>query len=182
MNTKDSVLTLCTRFDDLGDWTVEQQFVLQMGSSYLLAHGLGEPLKKNPETKITISQPGKYTLWVRTKNWTAFWSDGKTPGLFRVAVDGAEDAAEFGIGRPGATRAERAAWYWQKGGDYELGEGVHSLSLRDLTGLDGRCDAILLTSCGEQPADGLEAYRALRAELLPEIGRASCRERVSVGV
>ena len=35
-----TVMALATRFDDLGDWTVEQQFVLQMGSSYLLAHGI----------------------------------------------------------------------------------------------------------------------------------------------
>ena len=53
MNTSNSLLVLCTRFDDLGDWTVEQQFVLQMGSSYLLAHGIGEALKKNPKTTIT---------------------------------------------------------------------------------------------------------------------------------
>ena len=33
-------MVLATRFDDTGDWTVEQQFVLQMGSSYLLAHGI----------------------------------------------------------------------------------------------------------------------------------------------
>ncbi len=168
MTPKDSKLVLCTRFDELGDWTVEQQFVLQMGSSYLLAHGLGVPLKKNPKTKINIEKSGKYTLWVRTKNWTAFWSEGKTPGTFRVAIDGAEDAAEFGTGCPGATRAERAAWYWQKGGEYELAAGEHTLALRDLSGLDGRCDAILLTSSGEQPGDSLQDYKALRATLLPE--------------
>ena len=168
MTPKDSKLVLCTRFDELGDWTVEQQFVLQMGSSYLLAHGLGVPLKKNPKTKINIEKSGKYTLWVRTKNWTAFWSEGKTPGTFRVAIDEAEDAAEFGTGCPGATRAERAAWYWQKGGEYELAAGEHTLALRDLSGLDGRCDAILLTSSGEQPGDSLQDYKALRATLLPE--------------
>lgn len=168
MNALDSVLTLCTRFDDLGDWTVEQQFVLQMGSSYLLAHGIGSPLKNNPSTKAVIPTDGKYTLWVRTKNWTAFWSDGKTPGIFKVGIDSAEDPAEFGIGRPGKTPAERAAWYWQKGGEYELSAGEHSLHIRDLTGLDGRADAILLTCSGECPGDSLEDYKALRAQLLPE--------------
>jgi len=73
---------LATRFDDLGGWTVEQQFVLQMGSSYLLAHGIGTPIADDPTTKVNIEKPGKYTLWVRTKNWTAFWSEGKTPGIF----------------------------------------------------------------------------------------------------
>ena len=41
MNTNNSVMALATTFADRGDWTVEQQFVLQMGSSYLLAHGIG---------------------------------------------------------------------------------------------------------------------------------------------
>ena len=169
MNSNDSVLTLCTRFDELGEWTVEQQFVLQMGSSYLLAHGLGEPISKNPQTKINIVNPGTYTLWVRTKNWTAFWSKGKTPGTFRVAVDGTEDAAEFGIGCNGETPAQRAAWYWQRGGKYELKEGEHTLALRDLSGLDGRCDAVLLTMSDEVPGNSLEDYKTLRAALLPDI-------------
>ena len=33
MNTNNSVMALATTFADRGDWTVEQQFVLQMGSS-----------------------------------------------------------------------------------------------------------------------------------------------------
>ena len=167
MDKTNSLMVLATTFEDLGDWTVEQQFVLQMGSSYLLAHGLGEPLAKDPSTHMIIPKAGKYTLWVRTKNWTAFWSEGKTPGIFQVKVDGKADPSEFGTGFPGATRSERAAWYWQKGGSYELSEGVHEVMLHDLTGLDGRCDAILLTTTGEIPGDSLEDYRALRAELLP---------------
>ena len=94
MTTKDSIMLLATRFDNLGDWTVEQQFVLQMGSSYLLAHGIGTPLAKDASTKFTVLAPGKYTLWVRTKNWTAFWSEGKTPGIFHVVVDHKADASE----------------------------------------------------------------------------------------
>ena len=168
MNTSNSLLALCTRFDDLGDWTVEQQFVLQMGSSYLLAHGIGEALKKNPRTTLTIKESGDYTLWVRTKNWTAFWSDGKTPGIFSVLVDSKEDPEEFGTGCGGNTPEEKAAWYWHKGGTYHLDKGEHILELKDLTGLDGRCDAILLTTTNEVPGNSLEDYRKLRAALLPE--------------
>lgn len=168
MNTSNSQLALCTRFDDLGDWTVEQQFVLQMGSSYLLAHGIGEALKKNPRTTLTIKESGDYTLWVRTKNWTAFWSDGKTPGIFSVLVDSKEDPEEFGTGCGGNTPEEKAAWYWHKGGTYHLDKGEHILELKDLTGLDGRCDAILLTTTNEVPGNSLEDYRKLRAALLPE--------------
>ena len=50
MNTNNSVMALATTFADRGDWTVEQQFVLQMGSSYLLAHGIGTPLQRDAVT------------------------------------------------------------------------------------------------------------------------------------
>ena len=93
MNTNDSVMVLATTFKDKGDWTVEQQFVLQMGSSYLFAHGLGTPLEKDAVTDIEIPEDGEYRLWVRTKNWTAFWSEGKTPGIFEVKSDGVADPA-----------------------------------------------------------------------------------------
>ena len=74
INSSNSVMLLATQFADKGDWTVEQQFVLQMGSSYLLAHGLGSPLAKDAVTSFNIEEEGDYTLLVRTKNWTAFWA------------------------------------------------------------------------------------------------------------
>lgn len=183
MNTNNSVMALATRFNDKGDWTVEQQFVLQMGSSYLMAHGLGTPLAKDAKTEINIPEDGDYRLWVRTKNWTAFWSEGKTPGIFQVLIDGKADPSEFGIGKmpldvkagidfpddidiSREARAERAQWYWQKGETYHLTKGSHSIALHDLMGLDGRCDAIILTSTDEVPGDSLEDYRALRDALL----------------
>lgn len=183
MNTNNSVMALATRFNDKGDWTLEQQFVLQMGSSYLMAHGLGTPLAKYAKTEINIPEDGDYRLWVRTKNWTAFWSEGKTPGIFQVLVDGKADPSEFGIGKTPLdvkagidfsddidtsreARAERAQWYWQKGETYHLTKGSHSIALHDLMGLDGRCDAIILTSTDEVPGDSLEDYRALREALL----------------
>ena len=183
MDTKNSVMALATRFNDKGDWTVEQQFVLQMGSSYLMAHGLGTPLAKDAKTEINIPEDGDYRLWVRTKNWTAFWSEGKTPGIFQVLVDGKADPSEFGVGKTPLdvkagidfpqgidtsreARAERAQWYWQKGETYHLSKGHHSIALHDLMGLDGRCDAIILTSTDEVPGDSLEDYRVLREALL----------------
>ena len=183
MDTNNSVMALATRFNDKGDWTLEQQFVLQMGSSYLMAHGLGTPLAKDAKTEINIPEDGDYRLWVRTKNWTAFWSEGKTPGIFQVLVDGKAGPSEFGIGKmpldvkagidfpddidtSREARAERAQWYWQKGETYHLTKGSHSIALHDLMGLDGRCDAIILTSTDEVPGDSLEDYRALREALL----------------
>jgi len=161
-------MLLATQFADKGDWTVEQQFVLQMGSSYLLAHGIGTPLAKDAVTTFEIEEEGDYNLLVRTKNWTAFWSEGKTPGIFAIKVDGVADEAEFGLGCAGATRAERAAWYWQKGGKYHFTKGKHEVALHDLTGLDGRCDAIIFTKSEETPDNSLETYKALRAEIMCE--------------
>ena len=183
MNTHNSVMVLATKFKDKGDWTVEQQFVLQMGSSYLFAHGLGTPLAHDAKTEINIPADGDYRLWVRTKNWTAFWSEGKTPGIFQVLVDGNPDLAEFGVGKTPLNikagidsidgidiskeaRAARAQWYWQQGGVYHLEKGCHSIALHDLMGLDGRCDAIILTTSEEVPGDSLEEYKELRSALL----------------
>ena len=166
MDKTNSVMVLATTFADKGDWIVEQQFVLQMGSSYLLAHGIGTPLEKDAVTTVEVPAEGDYHLLVRTKNWTAFWSEGKTPGIFSVKVDGVADAAEFGTGCEGATRSERAAWYWQQGGTWHLTAGTHTLALHDLTGFDGRCDALILTTSDEVPDRSLETYRALRETLL----------------
>ncbi len=166
MDKTNSVMVLATTFADKGDWIIEQQFVLQMGSSYLLAHGIGTPLEKDAVTTVEVPVEGDYHLLVRTKNWTAFWSEGKTPGIFSVKVDGVADAAEFGTGCEGATRSERAAWYWQQGGTWHLTAGTHTLALHDLTGFDGRCDALILTTSDEVPDRFLETYCALRESLL----------------
>ena len=37
----DSILLEAENFKDKGGWVVDQQFMDQMGSSFLLAHGLG---------------------------------------------------------------------------------------------------------------------------------------------
>ena len=78
---------------------------------------------------------------------------------FQKAVDdGVADAATFGT--------DKVDWYWQRGGKIALKKGKHTLALHDLTGFDGRCDAIVLTTTDEMPGDSLEEYRALRAALL----------------
>ncbi len=126
-------------FRDHGGWVNDTQFMDQMGSPFLLAHGLGKPVA---DAKTTFSaRGGKYTVWVRTRNWTAPWSD-EAAGLFQVAVDGRNIPCEgmefFGAGS--------GDWSWRKGGMVELAAGEHAIALRDLTGFDGRCDAIVLTT------------------------------------
>ena len=45
-------------------------------------------------------------------------------------------------------------------------KGSHTLALHDLTGFDGRCDAIILTQTDCAPGDSLADYRAIRQRLL----------------
>ena len=45
-------------FDDLGGWVVDQQFMDQMGSPFLLANGLGTPVA---DAKTSIEFPAKAT-------------------------------------------------------------------------------------------------------------------------
>ncbi|GED99941.1 hypothetical protein nbrc107696_03880 [Gordonia spumicola] len=38
------ILVPAAGFDHFGGWTLDSQFDLEMGASYLLAHGLGAPV------------------------------------------------------------------------------------------------------------------------------------------
>lgn len=158
LNTTNSVMVLATTFADKGDWTVEQQFVLQMGSSYLLAHGIGTPLAKDAVTTVNVPADGNYNILVRTKNWTKHWSEGPTPGIFEVHIDGQSDGVTYGT--------DSVNWYWQRGGKVALTAGEHTIALHDLTGFDGRCDAVILTTEDYTPTESLEEYFALREALL----------------
>ena len=40
----------CEQFAERGGWSVDSQFIDEMGSSYLLAHGLGKPVADASKT------------------------------------------------------------------------------------------------------------------------------------
>lgn len=130
---KAQVLVDCESFEDRGGWVLDQQFMDQMGSPYLMAHGLGEPVKDAVAT-VRFPAAGAYRLWVRTKDWVAPWKAPGTPGRFRVLIDGKPVSAEFGV--------KGAAWAWHDGGVVEVGESA-TVALHDLTGFNGRCDALV---------------------------------------
>jgi len=50
-------------FGDQGGWLLDSQFIEEMGSPYLLAHGLGQPVA-NARTTVHIPQSGEYKIWV----------------------------------------------------------------------------------------------------------------------
>ena len=157
MNTDNSVYVAASTFEDKGGWIADPQFMEQMGSSYLIAHGLGQPVN-DARTRFTVPQDGTYNLFVRTRNWTAYWSDKPTPGVFRIRIDDRQAEPLFGDGE--------SEWHWQAGGSVFLTKGTHLLTLHDTTGFDGRCDAILLTITDHRPDDSLETLFALRSRLM----------------
>ena len=156
------VLLETEQFASLGGWVVDQQFMDQMGSPYLLAHGLGEPVR-DAETTVQLPATGKYRVWVRTRDWVAPWKAPGAPGRFKLLINGKPLAATFGT--------EGAEWHWQDGGTVKLGREV-KVVLHDLTGFEGRCDAIILSSdLNFTPPNEAKALAAFRRQTLglPEI-------------
>lgn len=137
-----AVLVEAESLESPGGWSLDTQFIRQMGSPYLLAHGLGQPVA-DASGSVTVPAPGTYRVFVRTKDWVARWEAPGAPGKFQVLIDDKPLAETFGtVG---------AQWHWQDGGTVSIDKTTFKISLRDLTGFDGRCDAIYLTQGTEPP-------------------------------
>ena len=130
------ILVECENFDNKGGWVVDQQFMDQMGSPFLMAHGLGTPVA-DASTKVKFSKTGTYRVFVRTRNWIGYWSDKEAPGKFNILINNQPLKTTFGI--------QNTEWSWQNGGSIKIKAGISTLSLHDLTGFNGRCDAIFFT-------------------------------------
>lgn len=124
-------------FAQKGGWVVDQQFMDQMGSPFLLAHGLGTPVA-DAIAAVAVPETGTYRVLARTRNWVALWNQKEAPGKFQVLVNG--QALDTVLGTQGAE------WAWQVAGRVALEKGTATLALHDLTGFDGRCDALILTT------------------------------------
>ena len=119
-----------------GGWKLDTAFTNIVGSPYLLAHGLGRPVADAQGT-ITVAEAGEYRVWARTKEWVAHWNAPGTPGRFQLAINSQLLPTELGT--------EGAEWHWQLAGKVTLPAGQAKLALHDLTGFEGRVDAILLS-------------------------------------
>jgi len=141
-------------FEALGGWVVDQQYMDRMGSPFLLAHGLGEPVA-DATTRVCFPASGRYHVWVRTRDWVAPWGAPGSPGRFELWVDGSPLETVFGTAG--------VDWHWQDGGVVDLSNPSVTLALHDLTGFEGRCDAIAFCSdLGFKPPNdgaGLAAFR-----------------------
>ncbi len=124
-------------FTNRGGWKLDTQFIQQMGSPYLLAHGVGRPVE-DAKTEIRMPESGTYRIWVRTIDWVARWDAKPSPGKYQILIDGQPLEETFGT--------KGAKWNWQDGGTVELEKGKRTISLHDLTGFDGRCDCIYFTT------------------------------------
>jgi hypothetical protein len=133
---REQVFVEAEQFGDCGGWDLDQQFMDQMGSPYLLAHGLGVPVR-DAVTTVKFPTPGTYRVWVRTRDWVAPWKSPGAPGKFQLLIDGKPLVTTFGT--------EGAEWHWQDGGTVNVGKEA-KLALHDLTGFEGRCDAIVFSS------------------------------------
>ncbi|MCB9918625.1 MAG: FAD-dependent oxidoreductase [Planctomycetes bacterium] len=121
-------------FDELGGWVLDQQFMDLMGSPYVLAHGMGRPVE-DAVTEVQLPHAGTWYLFARTRDWVAPWNAPGAPGRFQILVNGNPLDATFGT--------EGADWHWQAGGAVEVSSADIRIALHDLSGFEGRCDALV---------------------------------------
>ncbi|MEM7454625.1 MAG: FAD-dependent oxidoreductase [Planctomycetota bacterium] len=153
------ILIEAASFKELGGWKLDTQHYQQMGGNYLLAHGLGNPVS-NAKTTVAIPESGNWQVYVRTRDWCP--GDWESPGRFKVLVNGVELEAEFG-----SEGHEGSVWHWHQGGSVQLAAGEAEIQLQDLTGFDGRCDAIYLAREEEPelPGEDLAELAAWKDQL-----------------
>lgn len=142
-------------FENYGGWSLDTQFETEMGSPYLLAHGLGKPVV-DAVTHLTCPEAGSYHVWARVRDWVPKYH----PGRFDLIINGKRLAT---LGESG-----EEDWMWEKAGTVELKEGENEIRLHDLTGFEGRCDAVYFTTDAEDapPERGKQVDRNWRKKLL----------------
>jgi hypothetical protein len=153
---QEQVLVEAESFRQKGGWVVDQQSFPVLHSSYLMAHGMGRPVS-DAKTHVKFPKKGSYKVWLRTKDWAPY---PVGPGKFKLYVDGQALAPTFGESGDGA-------WKWYNGGEIKVEKDSVELVLQDLTGFNGRVDAILFShGSNTEPPNELAALDGLRNKLL----------------
>ncbi len=144
------------QFEDKGGWMIDPQFMDQMGSPYLLAHGLGEPVSP-ATTFVGFREKGIYHIWIRTKDWAPFPTG---PGTFKLIVNEKEIPVVFG-------NDGDSSWHWQYGGNIKIESDTVKLTLKDLSGFEGRIDAIYFSKNKKDiPPHDLQELANFRRQML----------------
>ncbi|MDD2437630.1 MAG: FAD-dependent oxidoreductase [Massilibacteroides sp.] len=152
------LLVEAENFNHKGGWVVDQQFMDLMGSPYLMAHGLGKPVS-DAMTQVVFPGKGTYYVYVRTYNWTSPWKKGEGPGKFRLSVNKKMLPTVLGV--------EGETWIWQSAGKVNINNTEITLGLHDLTGFNGRCDALYFTTEEDDvPPFAVNELSVFRRELL----------------
>ncbi len=173
LNLGNGVFVETESFEEKGGWSVDQQFTFEMGSPYLIAHGLGKAVE-DAVTTVALPSKGRYHVYVRTYNWTSPWSEKEGPGAFEVLVDGKR--LENVLGNSGDS------WEWQYAGSVKTDRKNVELKLHDLTGFDGRCDAVYITKDrGDVPPCGVKELELFRDKCNPKKIKEEEFEFVVVG-
>ena len=141
-------------FDDIGGWVVDPQFEQQMGSPYLMAHGMGIQVK-NAQTKVNFKEDGDYNIWVRTMNWAP--GNWEAPGKFRLKINNKIINKTLGL---------RSGWGWEHVGKIKVNRKKVTIELVDLTGFNGRCDAIYFSTSDKEPPSHQEKLNQLTLTFL----------------
>jgi len=145
-------------FRERGGWVIETQSIPIMDSAYLMAHGMGIPVR-DAVTDVELPA-GTYTFWARTRDWTKIWGRGKPAGRFELLVNGTP--LETVLGTNGSE------WSWQRAGTILLAAGTASLALHDLTGFNGRCDAIYITDGEDTPQEDMAFRREITGNTITD--------------
>jgi len=143
-------------FDNKGGWLVDPQFVEQIGSPYLNAHGLGIPVE-NAKTNINLTSSGSYYVWARTMDWAP--GDWPAPGRFRISINDKELINTLGTNE---------GWNWQFAGKINIKNTEAIIELIDLSGFNARCDAIYLSTKKISPPNNSEELVLWRQKIKGE--------------
>ena len=146
------ILVEAEAFDDYGGWTLDSQFEVR--------DGLAVPARPRPGP----ARRGRHDRGRRPRGRRV---RGVGPGEGLGAV--APPRPVHAVGRTGRRSASSCGadgtdWSWEPAGTVQLPAGDATFALHDLTGFDGRCDAIFLG-----PAGAVAAGRAV-----PGLAQASC--------
>lgn len=143
-------------FKNKGGWVIDTASMETIHSAYLMAHGMGNPVE-DAFTDFEITDNGTYSIYALTRDWTAVWDVKDSAGKFTIKLNGIELSEILGT--------NGKDWAWQFAGKVQLEKGTHSISFHDLTGFNGRCDAIYITDSDETPDSAIPSIDEMRREL-----------------